>query len=201
MRIAAKKQEGRAMNAGSPDVLRAMARRLARARSGWLVLLLGCVLAVSQAAPVSAGGFESGVAAFDRGDYFRAVQHWRPLAETGNVKAQTALGLAYYHGQGVPQDYGEAAVWYRRAAEQGYPYAQGLLGYLFFLGQGVYQDYIEAHLWLNLAAAGLPQGQERELVITRRGYVQTLLSPDELHAVQRRAAEWMPAPPVPEDVQ
>jgi TPR repeat protein len=148
-----------------------------------------------------AGQFELGIAAYEQGDYFRAVRTWRPLAETGDPKAQTALGLAYYHGQGVPQDYGEAVVWYRRAAEQGYPYAQGLLGYLYFLGQGVDQNYIEAHLWLNLAAAGLPPGKERDLAITRRGYVQTQLSPQELHAVQQRAAEWLPAPPIPEDVQ
>ncbi len=153
------------------------------------------------AAPVLAASMESGVAAFQRGDYFRAVQQWRPLAERGDPKAQTALGLAYYHGQGVPQDFGEAAVWYRRAAEQGYPYAQGLLGYLYFLGEGVYQDFIEAYFWLNLAAAGLPPGDERELVITRRGYVQTQLSPNELHDTQQRASQWRPVPVVPEDVQ
>ena len=149
----------------------------------------------------AAASMSEGVAAYQSGDYFRAVQQWRPLAERGDPKAQTALGLAYYHGQGVPQDWGEAAVWYRRAAEQGYPYAQGLLGYLYFLGQGVHQDYIEAYQWLNLAAAGLPPGDERELVITRRGYVQTQLSPNELHDAQERSAQWRPAPVVPEDVQ
>ncbi|MCT8974707.1 tetratricopeptide repeat protein [Microbaculum marinisediminis] len=162
-------------------------------------LAVCCVVAVS--APATAASVESGVAAYERGDYFRAVQQWRPLAERGDPKAQTALGLAYYHGQGVPQDYGEAVVWYRRASEQGYAYAQGLLGYLYFQGQGVHQDYMDAYFWLNLAVAGLPPGRERELAITRRGYVQTQLSPNELHTVQERAAQWRPAPAVPEDVQ
>lgn len=171
-------------------------------------LLAGFVAALALFAVQGAAGgaahaasLEAGVAAFERGDYFRAVEQWRPLAARGDPKAQTALGLAYYHGQGVPQDYGEAAALYRQAAEQGYPYAQGLLGYLYFIGQGVYQDYMEAHFWLNLAAAGLPPGRERELVITRRGYVQTQLSSDELHEVQQRAAQWLPAPPVPAYVQ
>lgn len=163
--------------------------------------LVAAACGLSGTGTASAGSFEIGIAAYDRGDYFEAVRQWRPAAETGDPKAQTALGLAYYHGQGVPQDYGEAAVWYRRAAEQGYPYAQGLLGYLYFIAHGVEQDYIEAYVWLNLSAAGLPHGDERELVITRRGYVQTQLSPQELHAAQQRAAQWLPAPPVPEDVQ
>jgi len=172
-----------------------------RVSSLLLAAFAALAIAMSGTGPARAGDFELAVSAYERGDYFRAVRLWRPLAETGDPKAQTALGLAYYHGQGVPQDYGEAVVWYRRASEQGYPYAQGLLGYLYFIGHGVEQDYIEAHLWLNLAAAGLPPGNERELVITRRGYVQTQLSPQELHAVQQRAAQWLPAPPVPEDVQ
>jgi len=165
-------------------------------------LSLGIAAALAGTPAIAAdASMSAGMAAFQRGDYFRAVQQWRPLAERGDPKAQTALGLAYYHGHGVPQDYGQAAVWYRRAAEQGYPYAQGLLGYLFFLGEGVHQDYIEAHLWLNLASAGLPPGKERDLAITRRGYVQGQLSTDELHDVQQRAAEWRPAPVVPVDVQ
>lgn len=161
-------------------------------------------LAFVAAAPVPrgiAGGVERGIAAYDRGELRGAASTWLVLAERGDPKAQTALGLAYYHGEGVPQDYGEAAAWYRRAAEQGYPYAQGLLGYLYFIGQGVYQDFIEAHLWLNLAAAGLPPGPERDLVIDRRGYAQTQISPRELHEVQQRAAQWRPAPIVPETVQ
>lgn len=177
-------------------------RRLrARMRAGLMACLAAMAVGFAAPLPAGAASVEAGVAAFERGDYFRAVQQWRPLADSGDPKAQTALGLAYYHGQGVPQDYGQAAVWYRRAADQGYPYAQGLLGYLYFIAQGVNQDYIEAYFWLNLSAAGLPPGRERDLVITRRGYVQEQLSPDELHDVQQRCAEWVPVPVVPEYVQ
>lgn len=164
-------------------------------------VLASGVVYLAAAAAFAGGTVEGGIAAYDRGELRGAAATWLPLADRGDPKAQTALGLAYYHGQGVPQDYGAAAAWYRRAADQGYPYAQGLLGYLYFTGQGVYQDYIEAHFWLNLAAAGLPPGAERNLVIDRRGVVQTLLSPRELHDVQARAAAWRPVPIIPEIVQ
>jgi len=164
------------------------------------LVLAGTQLAVAAIA-LADGGVERGIAAYERGELRGAAAMWLPLAERGDPKAQTALGLAYYHGQGVPQDFGAAAAWYRRAADQGYPYAQGLLGYLYFIGQGVHQDYVEAHFWLNLAAAGLPPGPERDLVIDRRGVVQTMLSPRELHDVQVRATVWRPVPIVPETVQ
>jgi len=36
-----------------------------------------------------------------------------------NAEEQFNLGLMYFQGEGVPQDYTEAAKWYRLAAEQG----------------------------------------------------------------------------------
>ena len=58
-------------------------------------------------------------AAYDKGDYATALRLWRPLAEQGDVRAQTNLGLMFYTGQGVPQDRAVAVTWYRKAAEQG----------------------------------------------------------------------------------
>jgi TPR repeat protein len=58
-------------------------------------------------------------AAYDKGDYATALRLWQPLAEQGDVRAQTNLGLMFYTGQGVPQDLAVAVTWYRKAAEQG----------------------------------------------------------------------------------
>ncbi len=52
-------------------------------------------------------------------------------AAQGNAKAQSYLGLMYYDGWGVPQDYAEAVKWWRKAAEQGYGEAQFNLGYMY----------------------------------------------------------------------
>ena len=40
-------------------------------------------------------------------------------AEQGDAEAQTALGLVYEKGEGVPQDHQLAVKWYKLAAEQG----------------------------------------------------------------------------------
>jgi len=62
------------------------------------------------------------------------------FAEQGVAEAQFNLGLMYYNGQGVRQDYAEAVRWYRQAAEQGNAEAQNNLGAMYAIGQGVRQD-------------------------------------------------------------
>ena len=77
------------------------------------VALFILVLSGAFAAPVAAGPFEDGVAAAKRGDYATAFQLWRPLAEQGHAIAQANVGVMYYEGRGVTQDYAEAVKWYR----------------------------------------------------------------------------------------
>ena len=73
-------------------------------------------------------------------------------AEQGYAKAQFNLGLMYYNGQGVRQDYTQAVQWYRKAAEQGDAEAQYNLGVMYYDGQGVRKDYVEAVKWYRKAA-------------------------------------------------
>ncbi len=56
-------------------------------------------------------GFDEAVAAYRRGDYATALREFRPLAEQGNADAQFNLGIMYYTGKGVPQDYVQALLW------------------------------------------------------------------------------------------
>ena len=44
---------------------------------------------------------------------------FRKAAEQGLARAQYNLGVGYYQGAGVPQDYVAAARWFRMAAEAG----------------------------------------------------------------------------------
>ena len=101
----------------------------------------------------SADSFDDGFQAYEAGDYKKALEIFKPLAEQGDTHAQFALGDMYGFGEGVPQDYAKAVKWYRQAAEQGHLKAQLNLGSMYGLGQGVPQDYIEAHKWYNLAAS------------------------------------------------
>ena len=75
-----------------------------------------------------------------------------PAAEKGDAVAQLNIGLMYYNGQGVEQDYAEAAKWWRKAADQGDEAGQYNLGLMYYNGQGVEQDYAEAVKWYSKAA-------------------------------------------------
>jgi TPR repeat protein len=100
----------------------------------------------------SAGPFEDGTAAYDRGDYATALKRWRPLADQGNAHAQNRVGGMYYRGNGVAQDFSEAVKWCSKAADRGDVDAQSSLGHMYYRGNGVAQDYKEAAKWFRKAA-------------------------------------------------
>ena len=96
------------------------------------------------AAPVLAGPFEDGIAAYGKGNYATALLLLRPLADQGMARAQIILGVMYSRGQGVTQNYDAAMKWYRRAADQGDAAAQTALGAMYANGLGVPQDRAKA---------------------------------------------------------
>ena len=49
--------------------------------------------------------FNKGLDAAKRGDFATALRELEPLAKQGDADAQYNLGLMYYHGKGVRQDY------------------------------------------------------------------------------------------------
>ena len=76
-------------------------------------------IALGLAAPLAARDFETGMAAYERGDYAAAICEWNLLAAYGDIAAQYNLGIIYGNGHGVEIDDVAAAAWFRRAAEQG----------------------------------------------------------------------------------
>ena len=112
---------------------------------------------------------------------------WRQRAEQGNADAQVKLGVAYYFGNGVAQDYVESVKWYRKAADQGDATAQLKLGLAYDEGKGVTQDYAEAHKWYNLSAAAgnTIAGELRDIVAQK-------MTPEQIAEAQRLAREWKP---------
>jgi TPR repeat protein len=74
-------------------------------------------------------------------------------AEQGNARGQYNLGLMYYNGEGVPQDYKKAVKWYRKSAEQGHAMAQSNLGLMYMSGTRLPQDYITGYAWISVAKA------------------------------------------------
>jgi hypothetical protein len=117
-----------------------------------LLLVLGLLL-VTQAT-VKADQFDEGVAAYQAGNYQKALELFKLVAaEEGDPSSQGILGVMYANGQGVPQDYTEAVKWYRKSAVQGSGASQHNLGFLYDKGLGVPQDYTEALKWYRKSAA------------------------------------------------
>ncbi len=117
---------------------------------------LGVAIGLVQRAPDA----DAAELAYQKGNYEKAMELARPLAEQGDAKAQSVLGRLYWRGRGVPRDDVEAARWFRSAADKGNAAAALNLGNMYADGSGVPQDYAEAAKWYRRAAdRGDPQAQ------------------------------------------
>jgi hypothetical protein len=97
------------------------------------------------------------------------------MANQGNIPAQCTVGLMYYQGKGVAQDFAAAALWLEKAALQGNAGAQYNRGFLYETGKGVERDAVKAAEWYKKAAAqGHARAQNRlsELHKTGDGVTQ-----------------------------
>jgi uncharacterized protein len=131
--------------------------------------------------------FQTGLDAYQKGDYVGAAKEWRPLAEGGDPIAQYNLGLLYLDGHGVPQSSAEAVNWFRRAAEQDYTQAQHNLGAMYGSGQGVKRDFVQAYKWLNVCAAKGNSG-----CVTQRDLIAKKLKPAQVAEGQRLSTDFKP---------
>ena len=81
------------------------------------------------------------------------ISDLRRQAEQGDAAAQYNLGMLYYEGHGVTQDYATARHWWEQAAAQGNAWAQYRLGVLYQKGRGVPQDDAMAREWFEKSGA------------------------------------------------
>ena len=109
------------------------------------LLALGSIIT-----PINAD-FNDGWIAFTSEDFKTAAKEWTPLAEKGDAKAQTNLGILYFNGKGVLKDYKKAVTWLKEAAVQGEDEAQFILGMLYLEGEGVPQSFKTAKYWVKQA--------------------------------------------------
>ncbi len=82
-------------------------------------------------------------------------------AALGKADAQYNLGVEFYTGANVAQDFGKAAAMWRLASVGGgLTEAYNNLGYLTYYGKGVKQDYAEGiRLWRIAAESGFSESQ------------------------------------------
>jgi TPR repeat protein len=96
--------------------------------------------------------YDKGLAAINKGDFATALQTFKPLAIKGDDKSQYNIGVMYYKGNGVPQDYRESLKWFSLSAKKGNARAQFSIGLIYHKGEGVPQNYKKALRWYRLAA-------------------------------------------------
>jgi len=131
--------------------------------------------------------FNEGVVAYMMGQYDKAYNTMRSLAETAdNAYAQYYLGMMYLNGQGVDQDYAKASEWFRKAAEHHIPQAQYKLGTLYFNGQGVPRDFERAYAWYRVAAV-----QNHQKSIAALPEARENLSKEELKSAEKLSLEYI----------
>jgi TPR repeat protein len=96
--------------------------------------------------------FDSGVAAYDAGNYEQAFKIWWDL-QFEDVAAMRNLGMMLRKGQGTAKDPAKAEEIYQRAAEAGLPTAQADLADMLLKGEAGPPDLERALPLLQAAAA------------------------------------------------
>lgn len=121
-------------------------------------LLKGCIMKrmvfIVTLALMPVGTFgqdlDAGLEAKEQGDYARALQELRLLADEGHAAGQYYLGEMYTSAKGVRWNPAEGLRWTMLAAENGYVRAQTVLGSLYLSSS--FENHAEAVRWYSLAA-------------------------------------------------
>lgn len=85
--------------------------------------------------------------------YQQAFVYYKRAAEQWNSNAQNNLGLMFYNGSGVKQDYFLAEYLIRVAIRQNNKFAYANLAMMFYEGKAIVQDYAEAFRLYTLSAS------------------------------------------------
>jgi len=130
-------------------------QRLAAAAT---ICLAACLLLVS---PVARADMAGALKALAGGNFAAAAEKLVPLAESGNVPAQLALGQILRNPANPQRSVDEAYRWFSKAAERDSPDAKFWLGLMHLRGESVPRDTEQAMtLWRAAAEGGssLAQG-------------------------------------------
>lgn len=149
-------------------------------------------------APIEKGTPEAW-AAYQAGNFPKAVPVFARLADLGHPVAEWLMGNIYYFGQGVPKDFAKSQAMFEAAAEQGYFAAFAPTAQMYLQGLGKPADPSKAYIWYNIAAAQLPNSAQRTDMMNRREEVAAQLTPAQVEAAQKRANAFKAKPVIPPD--
>lgn len=126
--------------------IRAMRRQNQKTRALVPAVVMGLLAACAQEP-----GYETGQAAYGRGDFKAALEILLPLARANDARAQFLLGKAYASGTGVPRDGAEADRWFTKAVRSG-SFEHWRIADLYMDGKGVPKDVGKAVRWYEEGA-------------------------------------------------
>ena len=86
-------------------------------------------------------------------DINQYARYMKAAAEngTGENASEYFVGMCYYDGTGLPQDYSKAAEWFKRATNKNISEAFTMLGECYYYGNGVTQNFVTAAEMLKVA--------------------------------------------------
>jgi TPR repeat protein len=146
------------------------------------------IICLAVASAPSRADVETGMAAYNAGDYETAYNEWLPLAEQGSPAAQFNLSLLYRYGKGRPVDSKTAAEWCLKAADAGFVPAQYEMAKIYEAGEGVRLNLVEAHKFYSLAAEQRYEDAKKR----RKTLAKTMTSTQLAHA-EMWLREWKKA--------
>lgn len=146
--------------------------------------VLACIIVLC-VVPAAFADAAAGNAAFEKGDYIRAMAEWTSAAERGDPDAEFGLGMLYERGDGaVTQSYKDADRWYEKAAEHDHIGAEYRLALIWSAGSDNFPaDLVEAYKWIVLAS-------ERGLATDVKAQLEAVLTRSQQEEGRRRAAKW-----------
>ena len=92
-----------------------------------------------------------------------AIPFLKEEAEKGSYEAQFKLGVYYYIGSGVTQNFKESFEWFKKAADQADQTdmrPEFVVGLLYAKGQGTQRNMKEAVIWFRIASQSKDQEGE-----------------------------------------
>ncbi|MEO8165560.1 MAG: tetratricopeptide repeat protein [Betaproteobacteria bacterium] len=138
-------------------------------------------------------GLDEGTQAYATGDYAKAMEEFKALADQGNSEGQYFVGFLYHNGFGVKPDQAEALKWFQKAAQQGDVRAQYYAGIMFASGKGAPKDLQKAVMWLKLSAEN-PKSGYRDSFYTREEIkkIEKKMTPEQIAQANELVKNWKP---------
>ena len=97
-------------------------------------------------------------------DLNSAIALYKRVEHDGPMELHLQIGISYFEGQGLSQNYSIARNWLGRAAEEGSVHAARLLGELERDGRGGDTSLVNAAMWFLLAAADQKAMQDLDAI-------------------------------------